>query len=129
MSEKSQELTNIEVETVDVIPEPLVSWNKGTEIYFIYSNYKIDYQGLKLLIINHITVIYVTFTILASLSDITSSPMKNSLTRHLEKQRFLQPICFVQNSSNSEVLISLLQIADSKRFNLNIECMIPIYEF
>ncbi|XP_018562878.1 Fanconi anemia group M protein isoform X2 [Anoplophora glabripennis] len=44
--------------------------------------------------------------------------ISNLFSKKLEKQRVLQPVHLVKHSPSSELLVSLLQRADSKRFNI-----------
>lgn len=44
-------------------------------------------------------------------------------SKHLEKQRVLQPAYIIRHSKESEMLVSLLQYADSRRYNIPVTQM------
>lgn len=62
------------------------------------------------------------------LSLVIDDEVNLNFSKYLEKQRVLQPSYILKHSKQSEMLVSLLQYADSRRYNIPITQM-PGTEF
>lgn len=52
------------------------------------------------------------------LLSVARQEKKINFSKYLERQRKLQPVGYIEHSKQSEMLVSLLQFVDSKRYNI-----------